>query len=139
MSMIETLSRQAEIMAEVDTLESAVLFLDMNKGDLMKIVFGREYSGIDSAIPLDYSKAQRAAGKEFNWYWYVTDCRSSIYEVVDLREAISIEKAEALIQKAQYIKLYYAGFVCADEARSEVQALDAIIDPVGDKIRRGVA
>ena len=77
--------------------------LQLTKGDLMNYTFGKNYRGIDSAIPQDYVNAHNM---HIELFFFATDCRESLYKIVDMREAISPHIKSAIILKAFYQDLY---------------------------------
>jgi hypothetical protein len=84
----------------MDTLE-ALAVLGINKLGLMKMVYGPEMQGIDSAIPQGYVDAH-LEGK--NLFEYVTDCRTNNYRVVNLIEELGEEKRAVIICRALLFK-----------------------------------
>lgn len=76
----------------------ALKTLQIRKGELLEYCYGKNYGGIDSAIPRNIADELQARGE--NLYYYATDCRTSCFRVVNLLDILSEEKKALLIVKA---------------------------------------
>jgi hypothetical protein len=94
-------------------LEFALKRLNYTKGQLMQLVYGKDYSGIDGAIPQDYVN-NYLAGE--NLYYYCTDCRTFPYRVVNLLDELSDEKKALLYVYANVIQDMETMEICFSHA-----------------------
>jgi hypothetical protein len=82
-------------------IEYALRKLNYTKGQLMNLVYGKDYSGIDSAIPQEYVD-KYLMGE--NLYYYCTDCRKFPYKVINLLDELTEEKKALLCVYADVIR-----------------------------------
>ena len=68
--------------------------MNFTKGKLMNLAYGKNYSGIDSAIPQFWVNEN----PNENLFYFVTDCSTSFFEVKNLLDMISDPLAEKVIR-----------------------------------------
>lgn len=96
-----------------EKIEFALKRLNYTKGQLMELVYGGNFGGIDSAIPQDYVD-NYLTGE--NLYYYVTDCRTFPFKVVNLLDKLSDEKKAYLyiyVDLIADLEAYRIGFSSA--------------------------
>ncbi len=79
--------------------DSALKALQWNKNKIMELAYGKQYSGIDTAIPQYWIDKEQP----FDTFYLVTDCTSSLYRGVDLRDLIPDFIAKKVIRASEII------------------------------------
>ena len=100
---------------------AAMIGRNITKGDLMTMCYGKNYRGIDSAIPQDVfdtlGLSYGNADIERDAFYFVTDCTTSLYKVVDMRTNISDAIAHIIIRHyKQYTNLLVKSYDDSDYA-----------------------
>lgn len=68
--------------------------MNMTKGKLMNLAFGKNYSGIDSAIPQSWVNENQ--GEDL--FYFATDCTTVFFEVKNMLDLIPDNLAEKIIK-----------------------------------------
>ena len=112
--------------------------LQFTKLQLMELAYGRNFRGIDSAIPQgEFDRLHLSYGNSsdtLNAFYYVTDCRDSLYKLVFLPDHIEKHIQSAIILKAFYHSLYLSMLVKKTDENSLVDirnrysAIDDILE-----------
>jgi hypothetical protein len=110
---------------------NAIEILRMTKGDLMRLAYGKNYNGIDSAIPQGtFNDMNLNYGAEIpchNAFYYVTDCRDG-YKVAFLPDIISGEIQAAIILKGYYTDLFINKEISVHAIETQYRAIDEILE-----------